>query len=354
MALSLSSVIDVAIVLVGLYVLLSSICSYGNEQLSLLLQLRGRKLFLGVVNLVFSQPLAEQIFAHPLIDSTVNDKGGIQRSTTAPNRPPYIDPHNFAIAFWDALADAATVAPANRAAASAAAAAALPAGAVANLRLAASTELIAMRTAAAAAPANGTGPLSSAAHFEDLRQVVAGLPQGNLKANVLAVFALAADYESLLRTTEDWFNRQMDRVTGWYKREAQYIVVAFALVITLFTGLDSLEIAQRLYTAPALLSSAAAQISGAYHAPAPATSPNPDTAQLASTALKLFDGDDFRSFFHPMLAIFGSGSNSHVLGCLITALAVSLGAPFWFDVLGKLVNVRATGPKPESKTAGAQ
>jgi hypothetical protein len=209
-----------------------------------------------------------------------------------------------------------------------------------------------MRAAAAAAPASGTGPLSSAAHFEDLRQVVDALPTGKLKANVLAVFALASDYESLLKGTEAWFNRQMDRVSGWYKRQAQYIVAAFAIAITFFTGLDSLEIAQRLYTAPALLSSAATQIAGAYHAPAPAASPNPDTAALASSALELFKSNDFQTFFHPAFAVFGS--NSHVLGCLITALAVSLGAPFWFDVLGKLVNVRATGPKPVQKPTEPQ
>ncbi len=35
-----------------------------------------------------------------------------------------------------------------------------------------------------------------------------------------------------------------------------------------------------------------------------------------------------------------------VLGWLITALAVTLGAPFWFELLSRLVNVRGSGPKP--------
>jgi hypothetical protein len=30
---------------------------------------------------------------------------------------------------------------------------------------------------------------------------------------------------------------------------------------------------------------------------------------------------------------------------IITALAIYMGAPFWFDILGKLVNVRSTGKK---------
>jgi hypothetical protein len=38
-----------------------------------------------------------------------------------------------------------------------------------------------------------------------------------------------------------------------------------------------------------------------------------------------------------------------LLGWLITAFAVSLGAPFWFDLLNKFVNVRASGKPPEEK-----
>ena len=35
-----------------------------------------------------------------------------------------------------------------------------------------------------------------------------------------------------------------------------------------------------------------------------------------------------------------------ILGWLLTALALSLGAPFWFDILSQLVNVRSSGPPP--------
>lgn len=38
---------------------------------------------------------------------------------------------------------------------------------------------------------------------------------------------------------------------------------------------------------------------------------------------------------------------SRLLGWLLTALALSLGAPFWFDLLGKLVNVRSGMRRPE-------
>jgi hypothetical protein len=39
-----------------------------------------------------------------------------------------------------------------------------------------------------------------------------------------------------------------------------------------------------------------------------------------------------------------------IVGLLLTAIAVSLGAPFWFDLLNKLVSLRAAG-KPPGKTS---
>jgi hypothetical protein len=35
-----------------------------------------------------------------------------------------------------------------------------------------------------------------------------------------------------------------------------------------------------------------------------------------------------------------------LFGLLVTALAVSLGAPFWFDTLQLFLNIRTAGPKP--------
>jgi hypothetical protein len=37
------------------------------------------------------------------------------------------------------------------------------------------------------------------------------------------------------------------------------------------------------------------------------------------------------------------------LGILITALATMQGAPYWFDILKKLINVRSSGVNPAEK-----
>ena len=38
------------------------------------------------------------------------------------------------------------------------------------------------------------------------------------------------------------------------------------------------------------------------------------------------------------------------MGWALSAIAISMGAPFWFDILGKVINVRNTGPKPTSSS----
>ena len=35
-------------------------------------------------------------------------------------------------------------------------------------------------------------------------------------------------------------------------------------------------------------------------------------------------------------------------GLIVTAFALTLGAPFWFDLLNKFINFRATGPPPKA------
>ena len=40
-----------------------------------------------------------------------------------------------------------------------------------------------------------------------------------------------------------------------------------------------------------------------------------------------------------------------MLGLLLTGAALMFGAPFWFEILSKFMNLRFTGEKP-AKTAG--
>ena len=43
---------------------------------------------------------------------------------------------------------------------------------------------------------------------------------------------------------------------------------------------------------------------------------------------------------------------AHLMGWILTAAAVSLGAPFWFDLLGRVAKLRGTGKRPTAGVAG--
>ncbi|MGH7126913.1 MAG: hypothetical protein ACREFI_21230, partial [Stellaceae bacterium] len=49
-----------------------------------------------------------------------------------------------------------------------------------------------------------------------------------------------------------------------------------------------------------------------------------------------------------------SGWIKKVLGLAVTAFALSLGAPFWFDMLSSFVRLRGSGDRPVLATPGPQ
>jgi hypothetical protein len=44
----------------------------------------------------------------------------------------------------------------------------------------------------------------------------------------------------------------------------------------------------------------------------------------------------------------------HLVGWILSAIAVSLGAPFWFDTLNRFMNIRSSGKSPAEKPKGAE
>ncbi len=76
---------------------------------------------------------------------------------------------------------------------------------------------------------------------------------------------------------------------------------------------------------------------------------------LADQPMLWFDASDCTASSLPR-STDGSGMwvIKKVLGLMLTIIAASLGAPFWFDMLNKAVNLRLTGQKPPEKSITAQ
>jgi len=169
--------------------------------------------------------------------------------------------------------------------------------------------------------------------------------------------------ERLQKNVEQWFNDTMDRVGGWYKRWTQKILLVIAVVIVFAANADTLMLAKRFMRDNALRGSivSAAEKTIQNNAANPA-----DDMQARQNLLKdaeklnlplgwiRADGDPYKNDQVPSASDIG-GWLLKVLGLLISAFAVSMGAPFWFDTLSKFINLRGAGTPPgETKKSAPQ
>jgi hypothetical protein len=70
--------------------------------------------------------------------------------------------------------------------------------------------------------------------LNDIAQRIDALPAGKLKDSLEPLInAASGDSESLLKATDSWFNAQMDRVSGWNKRQTQVNLAIIAAIIVL-------------------------------------------------------------------------------------------------------------------------
>jgi hypothetical protein len=125
-----------------------------------------------------------------------------------------------------------------------------------------------------------------------------------------------------------WFDSAMERISGAYKRQAQFWAFVFALALTIAFNIDASYVLTQLWAMSA---------AGMLHLPVPPPGPN------AHDALSMLD----------QLPIGWGHSPSRYLdviymipGWVITASSSLFGAPFWFGLLGKVTNLRGTGEKP--------
>jgi len=150
------------------------------------------------------------------------------------------------------------------------------------------------------------------------------------------------DLDLARKSLEDWFNSSMDRVSGWYKRSTQWVLLVVALVVTVGVNVDTLALADFLYHDPAARSALVTSAESA-------TKQAPSSAEAAAALEKLDLPIGWKAGQLPKGTL---GWFNRSLGWLITALAAMLGAPFWFDVLNRTMMLRST-LKPTEKNPEA-
>ena len=199
--------------------------------------------------------------------------------------------------------------------------------------------------------------------LETVRTTAENLPDGlPAKKSLLALLKRAqgnvATFEKLL---EEWYDDQMQRVSGWYKRWTRAVLFATGLFIAVLANVDTLQVTHDLYLGQAVRQAVIAQAntgSLCQNVPDRAACADQELTRLSADGLPIWwpDGcgtSDLGRCFR--LTDGGHTGPSDVIlkimGWLLTAFGVSFGAPFWFEALSKIGSLRATGPKPTPTTS---
>ena len=188
----------------------------------------------------------------------------------------------------------------------------------------------------------------------DAADVASAQPAESNLMKVLKVLEREAkgDAAKLQADLEAWFNGQMDRVTGSYKRWAKRLAIPIALVVALGFNIDTVAIARSLYTDGAVRSAVLGVAASGNVCP-PATNGTTASTDCLNTTitglkeLKLPVGWSSQRFAEVKAMDFWQVVTK-LFGLLLTTVAASLGAPFWFDQLNRLGSLRNVGTKPSS------
>ncbi|HUB98706.1 MAG TPA: hypothetical protein VMS11_02670 [Solirubrobacterales bacterium] len=301
-----SPVLDVAFGLSFVFFLLSVVSSALGEGVAWATKQRSKMLEKGLVGMLGDDEVAEKIFDHPLVQTDVKpkaaagDRAGTGK-TKKRRRPSYLSPRNFALALTQTLKE--------------------------------------VEVGAEGVVHYGAGAV------KQIDDSFAKLDP-NLRHQLEPLWHEAnKDLDQFRARAEKWFDDQMDRVSGWYKRWSQVVTIVVALVVAVGLNASALRVTERLYNDEAVRS---AVVTGAEGAAQQGGEPE-TTGKAAETAvgnletlkLPIFWADDNLPW--NSWQAFGEC----LLGWLITAVAISLGAPFWFDALGKISKLRTSGAKPQ-------
>jgi len=204
---------------------------------------------------------------------------------------------------------------------------------------------------------------------------------------------------------QQWYKDHMDRMTGWFKDLMRKRVFIISIFVTLALNVDSIHLFKSLYTSPTLRSeltpvaetladnyakqkqdTSLTALQQAYKAAADSAlkkgntdsafgelnkavkglgkldslAHQQDTAKLGafqavSDQLSELAALHIPIGWHQGVPPKGDGDKPlkglwilwYIIGLAITVFSISAGAPFWFDLLLKVVNVRRAGKKPE-------
>jgi hypothetical protein len=187
-------------------------------------------------------------------------------------------------------------------------------------------------------------------------QITAALPPDSpvLKVLLNAIDRTDGTRAQVTAQLEKWFDGQMDHLRAQYKKWTNYVLLGIGLVVAILLNVDTIRVADALLTSPTLRDTIVEQAKNITPSSVEDQSFTALQAQLNELSLPIGWPEPGAPVVSD--AGFGSWLVKKIIGILVTAFAVSQGAPFWFDLLNKITNLRAANrpPDEQARQAGSQ
>ncbi len=291
-------IVEVALGLAAVYLVFSLLCSTLVEFIAGLLSLRGKQLERGIRYLVEDEQMSENLLNHPIL-SKLSDKY---------RKASYIPSENFRLALID------------------------------SLQLYKNDQ-------------------------ETLSDRLQTLPEGGLRRSLMAMWLDANDDEQVFKDKiESWFSGNMVRVSGWYKRQIQKVLLLVAFILAALMNIDSIRIArdiphdeelrvQMLQQLPKLIPEQGLfKLESEQVLDLEALRKNYQVLQQTTNELESLELPiGWQDFTFISQSFLWYDWLLMILGWFISAFAASMGADFWFNSIGKVMNLRSGGKPANGK-----
>jgi len=184
--------------------------------------------------------------------------------------------------------------------------------------------------------------------FVQLAGAIEAIPDPQVKQVMRGLYGRARDLQHFQDMLAGWFDNAMARMSGAYKRRQLLVSLLLALLLAILFNIDSIHLFRTLWQQPTLVAHLQdMRDGGTQGALNPALFDAMMALPIGWTRFPPVAGADFAL---------------QVAGWIVTASTALFGAPFWFDLMQRVVRMRSTGVRPgdlpltlrvESKVAAA-
>lgn len=327
----LDAILEVAIGIIFVWLIISVATMETQNRISILLNWRAEYLEKSILTMLKDKTLVDRFYSHPLVmELALKDKNGnhIKDKKGVIKRPEYIPNATFATVACEIIVNAGK---------------------------------------------EGSDVPLDTMSLSEMKASVQSLAEKNPNLARINHYLLpnmekiSDDMETKLaiyrKNAEGWFNDVMSQTSGWYKIRAQWLAFWIGLAIAIFMNIDTINIAQKLWQEPTARAVIVAQAQAEVQAEVPSESSVSfatakslnfpvgwTTTALDTKSCRTIDVINYQFVIRSAgtcLSVTslpalnnGWGMLVKFFGYLLSAFAAAQGAPFWFDILRKLVGVK--------------